>query len=309
MSQNQPTMVLLEGPEKAGKTTLAKALMQKFTDNMHTAILRHWGPVSTWLEYFEGFRQPLLDGRFSDIDFIIWDRGWPSESVYANLLRRDRALSRDPFLAEWCIGRGFQYQLFCLGPDARTLMERRTADDLPVDPAEERATYDEYRQMFSHQYITSARTGEMAPYLAIVLMELRAKQVSTPHRLPQYCGPTDARVVYVGEARNEDNPVPGGWLPFSSHYTTQFGRTIGPAGLSMGWTNAADDPTYILDHAKLVVTMGDKAKEWLRANCTAVDTVHLKHPNYVYRWKRYQAELQYPKAAIQEIIDFNEEID
>lgn len=76
-------LVILDGPEAAGKSTLIDALVQEW-GKKH--MVRHWGPRKSWLEYC----QPLFD----DLQFceerpqwlIVWSRSWVSRMVYNKLL-------------------------------------------------------------------------------------------------------------------------------------------------------------------------------------------------------------------------------
>lgn len=67
-------IIVIEGPEKAGKTTLTKFLIAK-----KPMEIRHWGPVDPDDRVYT---EQLIKDVESD-NWIIWDRCWPSEHVYA----------------------------------------------------------------------------------------------------------------------------------------------------------------------------------------------------------------------------------
>lgn len=76
-------IVILDGPEAAGKSTLIDALVDEWGENH---MVRHWGPRRSWLEYC----QPL----FEDLQYcedhpqwlVVWSRSWISRMVYNKLL-------------------------------------------------------------------------------------------------------------------------------------------------------------------------------------------------------------------------------
>ena len=84
-------LVIFEGPEAAGKTTLIEALQNHWGSNIQ---FRGWGPRESWLEYC----QPLFDDikacREDPKLLVIWSRSWLSRAVYNNLLDQGRPVPR-----------------------------------------------------------------------------------------------------------------------------------------------------------------------------------------------------------------------
>lgn len=76
-------LVIFDGPEAAGKSTLISALMEEWGDK---SIVRSWGPRNSWLEYC----QPLYDDLQYCEDnpqwLICWSRSWASRHVYNKML-------------------------------------------------------------------------------------------------------------------------------------------------------------------------------------------------------------------------------
>ena len=70
--------IILDGPEKVGKTTLAKAIIRKRPDFHY----RHWS--TSWPDEIEfKFEEAKICGRYE-----VWDRSFISERVYTKLLNR-----------------------------------------------------------------------------------------------------------------------------------------------------------------------------------------------------------------------------
>lgn len=74
-------IVIVEGPDGSGKSTFAESLAKFETV--------HFGPVE---DPFEEYRQALRASRGRD---VVFDRIWPSEIVYGNVLRGGNRLTDD----------------------------------------------------------------------------------------------------------------------------------------------------------------------------------------------------------------------
>jgi hypothetical protein len=100
---------------------------------------------------------------------------------------------------------------------------------------------------------------------------------------PVYCGPPDAPVLVVGEARNDRSTEPGYWLPFTTRYTTMMGEALGRRALLLGWTNAEDAPGDLILGARRVVACGAVAQARVRS-LRGEDFWAVPHPASLYRW-------------------------
>src|SRR3989304_2111146 len=101
------SVIVFDGPEKAGKSTIIEALRQyaKSTKFFDRVYVRHWGPVSPDDRVYA---HELSQDSTCFNELVIWDRCWPSEYVYGNLLGRSRRGTGDPWLLEWLHGRAVQ---------------------------------------------------------------------------------------------------------------------------------------------------------------------------------------------------------
>ncbi len=83
---NKPPIIVLEGPDAAGKTTLANYLVRAFNANRFRA---------TWSRALNlamaDYQQSILDNVLEHIKYVgtpfVLDRHWPSEWVYGNVFR------------------------------------------------------------------------------------------------------------------------------------------------------------------------------------------------------------------------------
>ena len=270
-------LIVLDGPEKAGKSTIAKIL-----ETQYGARVRHWGKVPG----HEVYLAPLIDD-VADPGLVVWDRSWASEAVYGDLLGRDRELARDPWLGEWLYGRAIRsigIRAMILGPSVASLRRNRDATDLPVDPAIERKAFSTYAKRFGwaevvHRHVEGA--AEHAAHTLVTRAYYRARGTPRP---PIWSGPPDASVVIVGERRNEESSSHS-WLPFTTRLTTELGRRLGDAAVTeFAWTNAHDCPPEALRDARTLVACGVVATKWAKYHVGHPNVLDIPHPAWLFRW-------------------------
>ena len=179
-------LLLVDGPEGAGKTTLINSIQQHWSlPDQHT---RHWGPVDSWRTYVD----PIVD----DVHYVqkhpghlvIWDRSWAAEWVYNALLNRDKAFHPAHARSLEDVVDGVPHVKLILTATPAELVARRTERhrrgekaDLPVAPLDEIAMFTRYGKIFGWQ-IT-----EKMPVLSL-LDALRGlvpmQDGSSPSRVP-----------------------------------------------------------------------------------------------------------------------------
>lgn len=269
-------LIILDGPEKAGKTTLARELRAGSGDYRGGLATRHWGPIPARLPgtddfgdtaYRAGLRIDLGDpmayelsasalaavveyGSIADeqptLDPLgmVWDRSWASEVVYAGVLgRTDRRLYGDPWLAEWLYGRAVQasgIRVMVLGPSAGRLAELRSSDDLPVKPELERALFHQYATEYGWEVVQDNHVDDKMHRMiaaGLLVKALRAQvRANQLGAKPPDYAGPPDAPVLVVGERRNGNDP--GWLPFATPYTTRFARCLGSDALRCGWTNA-----------------------------------------------------------------------
>jgi hypothetical protein len=282
-------IIVIDGPEKAGKSTLIELLRKEL---LRTHV-RPWGPVDPDDRVY---LQPLIADTTDTHRIGIWDRSWASEHVYAKLLNRDRRLKDDPFLGEWFYGRAAQavgLRIMLIPEDPNELIRRRDNTDLGVNPIVERNAFIEYAKTFGWTILYNQYTPERDKenvYRIVTKLGYIANRMVVP---PQYAGPPTAKIVFVGESRNEGskNALAGAWLPFTSPLTTQLGRDCGKSAFEYGWTNIDDMPAEFYTD-KIVVSCGNKAHDYINSLKYGCEThVEIPHPAWLYRFQAHNQKL------------------
>jgi hypothetical protein len=287
------SVIVIDGPEKAGKTTIIEELIKRYISLDISVTRRHWGLVNPDDRVYSDTLQADINSN----KLIIWDRCWPSEYVYGQLgFHTDHRGTNDPWLLEWLHGRAVQtngLRAMILGPDAQTLASHRDKSDMPVDPRMERNLYKEYAERYGWLiYENQHSTKGLDRTVASIILKYRTITCSNPVTLPphycalppHYCGPVDAKVIVVGDMRGE-NRIPGSWLPFTSRMTTMFGRLFDDKAFEVGWTNAHDCPPVALAGAKVIIACGNKAQLWVKNYVKGGKRViSVPHPSYLFRF-------------------------
>lgn len=281
-------ILIVDGPEKAGKSTIIDAVARRCQQLGFTVGVRRWGQVDPDDRVYSPCLQE--DARRPANDLMVWDRSWASEHVYGKLLGRDRRLVDDPWLGEWIHSRAVQtvgMRVMLLGPSVGALRELRDDSDLPVNPAEERALFDLYARRFGWTTFSNAHSLDAAERIANIItltaVGLARNTIAGP---PTYCGPSNAPVIFVGERRNEGGGVtiPGSWLPFGSRLTSLVGRQLGDFAMRCGWTNASDCPPLAVRRATVLVALGKRAEMWCSYHVGHRNVVWSYHPAYAFRY-------------------------
>jgi hypothetical protein len=278
-------LIVLDGPEKAGKSTLAQELVRQ-----HNAVYVHWGPVKDHSRYVEALER---DVALAEHRLVVWDRCWASETVYGPLLNRKQRDESDPWLMEWLYGRAANTvgtRAIVLPINRDRLAVLRDDTDLPVDPIAEYEKYMAYGRRFGWQIMWNTyeevSVRRNADLLASAAYAQYKKVTIAP---PHYAGPPDPDVLVVGEDGNPDNPSKprGCWIPFTSRYTTRLGRAMGDNALRCGWTNFPHVIPSVLRSPRTVLACGDRVYSRL----LAMDVlgphqrlVKIQHPSWMYRW-------------------------
>jgi hypothetical protein len=297
-------MIIFDGPEKAGKSTLIEEVRKSWEmSGRHRCLVRHWGPVAPDDRVYVEKLKPDVQFAAGETNLMIWDRSWPSEYVYGNLLSRDRRLASDPWLGEWLYGRAFQTlgtRVMVTAP-ADVLEHRRDKTDLPVDVRDEKHLYEHYAVEYGWKIVDTGTTmvhlqQTVAFVLADLWRDIQGLLINPP---PAYCGPRDAKIIFVGEALSAKPGMPGAWLPFTSNLTTQLGRMMGTKAFQCGWTNARDCAPQQLRAARVVVSCGEVAQKWVSTYVNPHNHINIPHPAYLFRFKKAQPLIE----EVQSILD------
>lgn len=245
-------IIILAGPDKAGKTTLIKEVIRLFQDADIPTNYRHWGkPKIDDREY-----SPALQEDYENRGTVhIWDRGWPCEYVYSNLLRRGTRLAHDPWLGEWLHARAVDLKYIVLPYRVKKLVDLKSPTDMPVNSVEEYRAYSYYASRFHWPVIRNFYTETSLKINAAQIFEEALKNPEWPStglcgaKKPD--GTLDFLVVRQFEEKEES--IPGAWLPFTGPRGIAFARKFGDTVFGVTW---ADDFKSVLSIPSIKKSFG-----------------------------------------------------
>lgn len=139
-------IVIFEGPEAAGKTTLIERLQERWGPNYQ---FRGWGPRESWLEYCQPLFDDIQSCRQDPELLVIWSRSWLSRAVYNNLLEQGRPVPRAVITELDNTVIREKGLLFLVASPENVLLSRRlerlnqrdSKPDHPLDPKKELAEF------------------------------------------------------------------------------------------------------------------------------------------------------------------------
>ena len=250
-------IIIVEGPEKAGKTTFINALDDRLKFEGYKVERRKLGAD----KQDDSRYSPMLQTDVCKLDtVVIWDRGWVSEYVYATMLGRERRLAHNPWLGEWIHSRAVRPNgaLFMVLPqDPAELEIRRDDTDLPVDPYLEYGLFLRHAADYDWQILAHSYTGHGLEKLVDTAMETvyQTRIPETEYLPPNYAGPIDAELLCVAPIF-ENSFYEGAWLPGSSEVLTRLGFELGPVATSAAWTTPENLTERMANSARVLVTIG-----------------------------------------------------
>lgn len=253
-------IVVVEGPEKAGKTTFINALEQRLVGEGYQVERRKLKADD------EDDRRytPMLQEDVRKLDkVVIWDRGWVSEYVYATLLERPRRAARNPWLMEWIHSRAVRPNgaLFTVIPENwDELYERRDSTDLPVDPRREAGLFIRHSLKYDWQILEHNYTGRSLQKMVDAAMETIRKvpRVGPEYIPPNYAGPVSTpedRGILIIAHPSEEAAYPGAWLPGSGEIWAKLAVILDPYASLAAWTTPENLTERMVSSAEVLITI------------------------------------------------------
>lgn len=165
-------LIIIDGPEAAGKSTLIDAMMTELAGQNPSCV--HFGPVTEWIE----FSTDLETAVNYHPRPTIWDRSWSSEVVYNVCMNRGRDISREGIMALEAQANKVHATKILLVPPAEVLTKRRAergpeSGDLPVLPSEERYSFLEFAREWGWMYVTGVHKPERLARSIIALARMK----------------------------------------------------------------------------------------------------------------------------------------
>jgi hypothetical protein len=177
-------IIIIEGPEKAGKSTFIARLKEHLESAGLTVMIRKWGkPEIDDREYVEPLAEDVANQNPKEI--IIWDRGWVSEYVYSSFYGRPSSLRHNSMRAEEIytsqvdINGGLKFIMLPGDIDELKIRRNSTDLDIPVDIEYEMflgyaITY--YWPLLINQYTEASMLENMAKVIFTVIGRMLALQ-------------------------------------------------------------------------------------------------------------------------------------
>jgi len=253
-------IIVIDGPNKAGKTTLENNVVKELQCIGYSAYIRHWGPLQT---DDREYALPLIeDSRNNDI--VIWDRSWASEHVYAKLLDRDRRMKDNPFIGEFLHRRAIfgQGMSFILVPSISDgAVSRVDESDLGVDPIKERQLFIDYAVKFKWFGILNHYTEESLVKNTKTVIKFITTRIGGVIRDQRHIviPPIPRSAIFIGN-QTIDPPMIGGWLPFTSTRLFNFASLFGQYALAASWADTNYITAKMLEDYKYVIVTDNSSE-------------------------------------------------
>lgn len=295
-------LVILEGPDGAGKTTLANELVAKGFHYHHCGPYR--GVTSGLPRLYVEAMLPTLLG-LSD---VVMDRSWLSEPVYGPVYRGASRLDAVAIRMLERLAMRCETVVVLCQPTLQAVLQsfrRRKGQEMLDSEAQLTDVYRRYTQLTTALPTVKYDYELMTPEALIDDLE-GAATIAHPLNF-RTAGNKTARAALIGEAFAAHKPDdPGYQWPFASfadqgcsRWLTQQLENAGIPENQLFWFNAdqpVDEIIKLIPDCHLVA-LGEKAAA--RVSPLRYDRFSRPHPQY---WKRFRSDEMYPLIPLLETL-------
>lgn len=283
-------IIILEGPDGTGKTTLAKHLQ-----NTYGFRYIHTGPPEDD-RVLEAYGRTLYDASRETGDVVI-DRLHVGERIYGPILRGKDKLGREGEVLIRRLTNAYNARVvFCLPPYPTAFenwRKRHQEDKELVTKAETYSNiYHAYRNLKEDPFYANATWWDYTRIPVDLAAEILVKFESGPTPLPGgVIGSSSPRFLFVGEQANQEYlDIPFFALNGSSHYLNDCIEDAGYQESEIAFVNAkrlnGSGVHLSAIHKTLgepkVIALGNVSRDLLGDQ--GVPHVYISHPAY---WKRF----------------------
>ena len=306
-------LIIIEGPDLAGKTTLAELVASTITDSLHEPVeVRHCGPLKEHplIEY----EQVLDDYVPGAGKHIVYDRLHLGELIYGPVKRGESRLTREAYThVELALARLGAVIATVDAPNTILLERHRDRGESFVTPVELLQVANMYRMLerFIPQRSHYVAVSHEAAVQVAAVSQINERLAATtfPYRFGTYIGVPNPRILLLGDRRG---PSPTeharAFVPYPNSSGAYLMRAVSMLAWNraLGIANACEEDIGAL-WTKLgnprVVALGRNAQQ----RCREAELRHgtVPHPQYMRRFHHEQVDL-YGAAIVEAAQQYKE---
>lgn len=255
-------LLVIDGPRGVGKS----ALIAQLSRLVPTHKVWAWDVIAaaSGTKKLEAIVTDTI-AALNENKLVIIENSWATAALAPELLNVQFGASALGFLGEWQFGRLAQYaglRVMLLAP-SNLLGTFRPPHENMQNERIERAVYANYADRWGWLKLSNEYNhGTLIANMHAIVSRL-SPLPSRLEKYPGYCGPQDARYIFVGSDEKEELDVCSrSFLPFSGKLGTRIGEFFGDKSIRFGWAIAHKVPPARLRKAQVLLTTDQSAERW-----------------------------------------------